>query len=66
MYLLSFRSHAGFHESVVDQIYVDLFDSYSLSYLTVYAKFNRRGGIDINPFRSNFERFSFHGASYSQ
>jgi 7-cyano-7-deazaguanine reductase len=54
-YLLSYRRHAGFHESCVERIYLDLAAQCRPERLTVYARFTRRGGIDINPFRSNYE-----------
>lgn len=54
-YLLSYRRHAAFHESCVERIYVDLAAHCRPERLTVYARFTRRGGIDINPFRSNCE-----------
>jgi len=54
-YLVSFRQHSGFHETCVEQIFCDLKDRCSTDELTVYARYNRRGGIDINPFRSDFE-----------
>ncbi len=54
-YIISFRHHQDFHEHCVEQIYSDLTKCCRPSHLTVYARFTRRGGIDINPFRSNFE-----------
>ena len=54
-YLLSYRRHAAFHESCVERIYIDLLARCRAERLTVYARFTRRGGIDINPFRSNCE-----------
>ncbi len=54
-YLVSFRNHAGFHETAVETIYGDLLASYDLSHLSVYGRFQRRGGLDINPFRSTDE-----------
>lgn len=54
-YLVSYRRHTGFHEQVVEQIFMDILRVCSPKGLTVYARFTRRGGIDINPFRSNFE-----------
>jgi len=54
-YLVSYRKHAAFHESCVEQIFVELLERCRPQALTVYARFLRRGGIDINPFRSNFE-----------
>jgi 7-cyano-7-deazaguanine reductase len=54
-YLVSYRGHAAFHESVVERMFVDILERCAPQALTVYARFLRRGGIDINPFRSNFE-----------
>jgi 7-cyano-7-deazaguanine reductase len=55
-YLVSFRRHAAFHEACVERIFVDIANRCRPERLSVYARFMRRGGIDINPFRSNFER----------
>jgi len=54
-YLISFRRHAAFHESCVERMFVDILSRCSPRVLTVYARFMRRGGVDINPFRSDFE-----------
>jgi 7-cyano-7-deazaguanine reductase len=54
-YLVSYRCHAAFHESCVERVFVDVLERCAPEALTVYARFMRRGGIDINPFRSNFE-----------
>ena len=54
-YLVSFRQHADFHEQCVERIYLDLLRLLQPDYLTVYARYVRRGGLDINPFRSDFE-----------
>ena len=54
-YLVSYRTHAAFHESCVESIFVDVLHRCTPGALTVYARFLRRGGIDINPFRSDFE-----------
>jgi len=54
-YLVSYRRHAAFHESCVERVFVDILGRCAPRALTVYARFVRRGGIDINPFRSNFE-----------
>lgn len=54
-YLVSFRQHNDFHEACVERIFVDLKAHCQPQRLTVYARYNRRGGIDINPFRSDFE-----------
>ena len=51
-YLVSYRRHRAFHETVVEQIFVDIKARCACERLTVYGRFLRRGGIDINPFRS--------------
>lgn len=54
-YLVSFRQHNEFHEQCVERVFVDLLRCCRPQQLTVYARYTRRGGLDINPFRSNFE-----------
>ena len=54
-YLISFRQHNEFHEQCVERIFSDLTALCHCEKLTVYARYTRRGGLDINPFRSNFE-----------
>ncbi|MCY6395354.1 NADPH-dependent 7-cyano-7-deazaguanine reductase QueF [Actinobacillus pleuropneumoniae] len=54
-YLVSFREHNEFHEQCVERIFIDLIQFTQPEKLTVYARYTRRGGLDINPFRSNFE-----------
>ncbi|MFI3246673.1 MAG: NADPH-dependent 7-cyano-7-deazaguanine reductase QueF [Ferrimonas sp.] len=54
-YLISFRQHNEFHEQCVERIFMDLTRYCHCQKLTVYARYTRRGGLDINPFRSNFE-----------
>ena len=54
-YLISFRQHDEFHEQCVERIYNDLLRFCQPEKLTVYARYTRRGGLDINPYRSNFE-----------
>ena len=54
-YLISFRQHNEFHEQCVERIFVDLKRYCQPERLTVYARYTRRGGLDINPFRSDFE-----------
>ena len=51
-YLVSFRQHADFHEQCVERIYLDLKRLLEPEHLTVYARYVRRGGLDINPYRS--------------
>ncbi|MCC7326684.1 MAG: NADPH-dependent 7-cyano-7-deazaguanine reductase QueF [Burkholderiales bacterium] len=52
-YLVSYRRHAAFHEHCVERIFVDLTTMCRCEALTVRARFTRRGGLDINPVRSN-------------
>ena len=54
-YLVSFRSHNEFHEQCVERIFCDLKQFCKPQQLTVYARYTRRGGLDINPWRSDFE-----------
>lgn len=53
-YLIGFREHHEFHEQCVERIFVDLLRECKPQKLAVYARYTRRGGIDINPWRSNF------------
>lgn len=52
-YLISYREHSGFHEQCVEQIFLDIQRQCQPEALTVYARFLRRGGLDINPYRTN-------------
>ena len=54
-YIVSFREHHDFHEACVERIFVDITERCEPTKLSVYARYQRRGGIDINPFRSNFD-----------
>lgn len=54
-YLISFRNHNEFHEQCVERIFSDIMEHCQPDKLTVYARYTRRGGLDINPWRSNFE-----------
>lgn len=51
-YLVSFRTHSDFHEACVERIFLDLRARCAPVKLAVYARFTRRGGLDINPFRA--------------
>jgi 7-cyano-7-deazaguanine reductase len=51
-YLVSFRNHSDFHEHCVERIHVDLMRRCAPRRLDVYARYTRRGGLDINPWRS--------------
>ncbi len=52
-YVVSFRQHQDFHEQCVERIYLDLQRLLQPTRLTVYARYVRRGGLDINPYRSS-------------
>lgn len=52
-YLISFRQHNEFHEQCVERIFTDIMHFCKPAQLTVYARYTRRGGLDINPFRTN-------------
>jgi len=52
-YIVSFRNHNEFHEQCVERIYMDIMRRCKPSELTVYARYTRRGGLDINPIRSS-------------
>lgn len=51
-YLVSYREHGDFHEQCVERIFLDIQRVAGPSRLSVYARYTRRGGLDINPFRS--------------
>jgi len=53
-YLIGFREHNEFHEQCVERIFVDILHQCKPQKLAVYARYTRRGGLDINPWRSNF------------
>jgi 7-cyano-7-deazaguanine reductase len=55
-YLIGFREHNEFHEQCVERIFVDILRECKPSHLTVYARYTRRGGLDINPWRSNYTK----------
>ena len=51
-YLISFREHQDFHEQCVERIFLDLHHLLRPDFLSVQARYLRRGGLDINPCRS--------------
>jgi 7-cyano-7-deazaguanine reductase len=53
-YLIGFRNHNEFHEQCVERIYMDIMRQCRPQKLSVYARYTRRGGLDINPWRTNF------------
>ena len=54
-YIVSFRNHNEFHEQCVERIFSDITRQCAPEELSVYARYTRRGGLDINPFRSSTE-----------
>ncbi|MBC3377556.1 NADPH-dependent 7-cyano-7-deazaguanine reductase QueF [Serratia fonticola] len=60
-YLVSFRHHNEFHEQCVERIFNDLLRFCQPQQLSVYARYTRRGGLDINPWRSNVPFEPAHG-----
>ena len=53
-YLVSFRNHHEFHEQCVERIFMDVWSRCKPIKLSVYARYTRRGGLDINPFRTSY------------
>lgn len=51
-YIVSFRMHNGFHEQCVETIFTDILSRCKPERLSVYARYTRRGGLDINPWRA--------------
>ena len=52
-YIVSFRNHNEFHEQCVERIFMDIWRRCKPSKLEVYARYTRRGGVDINPWRTS-------------
>lgn len=59
-YIVSFREHNEFHEQCVERIFTDIMEFCQPQTLTVYARYTRRGGLDINPYRSNVSNQPTH------
>ncbi|KQV79587.1 NADPH-dependent 7-cyano-7-deazaguanine reductase [Massilia sp. Root351] len=53
-YLIGFREHNEFHEQCVERIFTDILRHCKPTQLAVYARYTRRGGLDINPWRANY------------
>ncbi len=51
-YIISFRNHNEFHEQCIERIFIDILNHCHPELLTVYGRYTRRGGLDINPYRS--------------
>jgi 7-cyano-7-deazaguanine reductase len=52
-YIVSFRNHNEFHEQCVERIFMDIWSRCKPLKLSVYARYTRRGGLDINPWRTS-------------
>jgi 7-cyano-7-deazaguanine reductase len=52
-YIVSYRNHNEFHEQCVERIFMDIWTRCKPSRLSVYARYTRRGGLDINPYRTS-------------
>lgn len=59
-YIVSYRNHNEFHEQCIERIFVDIMKHCKPKELTVYGRYTRRGGLDINPFRST-QKTEFDG-----
>ena len=59
-FLKSFRNKGDFHEACIESIFITLLEDFAIDNLTVYGKFLRRGGIDINPIRSTSKKLIFN------
>ena len=53
-YIVSFRNHHEFHEQCVERIFMDIWQRCKPARLSVYARYTRRGGLDINPYRTSY------------
>lgn len=57
-YIVSFRQHNEFHEQCVERIFTDILNRCQPTQLSVWARYTRRGGLDINPWRSTSMNFA--------
>lgn len=55
-YICSFREHQEFHEQCAERVFTDIQARFQMDELTVYARYVRRGGLDINPWRSTHRK----------
>lgn len=55
-YIISYRNHNEFHEQCIERIFIDIMHACKPESLTVYGRYTRRGGLDINPYRTT-EKF---------
>ena len=56
-YIVSYRNHQGFHESCIEHIFMDIIKQCKPKALSIEGRYTRRGGIDINPYRSTDVEF---------
>ena len=54
-YVVSYRGHNDFHEACIERMFMDIQGACGTESLSLNARYQRRGGLDINPFRSDFE-----------
>ena len=62
-YIVSYRDHNEFHEQCIERIFVDIMKHCKPKELTVYGRYTRRGGLDINPYRST-KQSGFDGKNF--
>lgn len=65
-YFISFREHNEFHEQCVERIFCDIQQYCQVESLTVFARYTRRGGLDINPFRTTEKLTAPYGRTLRQ
>lgn len=65
-YIVSFRQHEDFHEHCIERIFCDILTHCAPKKLSVYARYTRRGGLDINPFRSTYDQLPQAGRLWRQ
>jgi 7-cyano-7-deazaguanine reductase len=67
-YIVSFRNHNEFHEQCIERIFMDIMNYCKPEELTVYGRYTRRGGLDINPYRStkNISKSTLNTRLYRQ
>lgn len=65
-YIVSYRNHDEFHEQCVERIFADIKERCGPRSLSVLGRYTRRGGLDINPFRSDFESLAVNIKAWRQ
>lgn len=60
-YIISYRNHNEFHEQCIERIFMDIMKCCQPETLTVYGRYTRRGGLDINPLRTTNPSINSHG-----